>query len=191
MNSFVETLLVPIRAGLTFIVRFNLIVAVIGAISAFAWNPEASMDEIVVVVSAPVILYYVAARVIRALQRPSTSTPQPQPSTQLSFPESKLVSPEALLRETRRLLFLIRLMVYSVVLIFLSCAPLLALPLYFWLEIPWAISYGLFMAAAMFIAGVCTFVFALSRLSPSVWQAIIVAARPALAQLLPGSVSAR
>ena len=190
MSSFVEAFLVPVRAGLTFIVRFNLIVGVVGAITAFAWNPQATLDEIVVVVTTPAILYYVAARIIGALLRPAPSPSTPQLDVQVSSHERSSISPEER-RKSRRVLLMVRLMLYSLVLICLSCGPLLALPLYLWLEISWAVSYGLFMAAVMFITGVCMFVLALSRLAPGLWQAIKTTAWPALLQLLPGSVSSR
>jgi hypothetical protein len=180
---------VPLRAGLNFIVRFNLILAVVGVVTARLWNPSATMDEVVAVIVLSPMLTYIAVRILGAGRSvpptPAAVPPAPAQPAPPAAPATKLLPPGVLATRRISLVWLGRLMGYALVLILHSFGVLLAVPFYFVFGVHWAISYALFMAALMFALGVFTLCFVLSQVSPGLWQALKATAWPVITRLRP------
>jgi hypothetical protein len=201
MISPAEALRVPLRAGLHNIVRFNLAVALVGALTAFAWNPDAAADDLVVVICLPPILLYTLSRVWGAFRKPAAARPtQPQAEQTPRQLEIQQAAPLAthqleatrqrLLSTARRLALMVRLLLLSLILWGNALGILLALPIYALVGIRWAITYGLAMAALLFVTAVLMFALGIG-LAPSVWPAIRKVVGPAIGRLLPSAISAK
>jgi hypothetical protein len=181
VKTFVAAALVSLRAGFYCIVRLNLTAAVVGTLAALAWNPDATADDIVVVVALPVILVYVGSRILSALMSgrspASRATQGPEPA--------KVVQASAPRPVTRAQRFWIRVGVNSIELFLVALGTILAIPFYAGLKIYWAIPFALVAAGCLLAGAIFALMLVMWTQVPAFRNSIINVARVALHQILP------
>jgi hypothetical protein len=175
MTTFIAAALVPLRAGVFCLVRFSLVVAVLGTLLALAWNPDATSDAVVVVVTLPVILAYLGSRIWSAIAHVRMPT-----QTAASVP-SAVPRPMPTLAQR----IWVYVLLYSIPTLGIALGSLLAVPCYYLLEVYWATTFGLLMAVTLFFVGLFALMTSLCALSPELRSLVFKVVQPVTARLFP------
>lgn len=157
MNSFPVAKF--LRNGRRVFLWFSLPFALIGVTSALLWFPDATAEDLVLVVGLPLLVFTLGARIAMAIK------------PQKEFPDDR-AGAKALAMVFRAVPALAVLLLATVS-ILLGFATLAAVPIYLALGIDWALAFGVVGAALLVIFGVGAFVLSILMFSPRLLRAIV------------------
>jgi len=148
-----------LRRGRNVLVPLNLPFAVLGVAGALLWVPDATGEELVLVVGLPLLLLTLGLRVWMAVK--------PQPELRDDRAAAKVLA------KTFRAVPALPVLLIAMLLILLGFSTLAAVPIYLALGIDWAPGFGVLGAALLVVFGVGAFVLAMVMFSPRLFVAML------------------
>jgi hypothetical protein len=148
-----------LRRGCNILVPLSLPFAVLGVGAALLWVPNATGEELVLVVGLPLVLFTLGLRIWMAVK--------PQPA-----PRDDRAAAKALAKAFRAVPALLVLLI-ALMLILLGFSTLTAVPIYLALGIDWAPGFGVLGAALLVLFGVGAFILAMVMFSPRLFLVML------------------